>query len=351
MKLTPKEITEKKVWDEFLRKNESGHLFQSFDWGIFKETQGWKNRRIALIDSAEEIKAALSILEKKIPLTGLKIWYLPRGPVLDFQSRELVEEVVDFLIDFARKNKVMAVKISPDVILNENTKWILELLKNKGFKETDDYQLHKCTIRIDLSKYKSENEIFADLKKNTRWEIGRGKRDLVIVKEGKNENDLNDFYQLYSEAMGKDRLPYTYFKNFWETFKDNILILVAEHEKHKVSTAFIPFFNKKCWYLFGGLIKKYSIRYPSQVLQGEAIILAKNRGAETYDLQGIPCGEPKTPHDKGVLQFKEGFGGKRIELIGEFDYAFSPVLFKILYPIFRKLHQARIIIKGITGRV
>ena len=348
MKLIPKEITEKgkETWSNFLKKTESGHFFQAFDWGVFKETQGWKVHRIMLQGENGEPKAALSILEKRIPLFGFKIWYLPRGSVCDFKDRGLAAQVFDFLIDYGRKNKVMAIKVSPDVVLSEETKWLVELLKEKRFKETDDYQLHKCTIRIDL-KDKSAEEIFADFKKNTRWEIGKAEKDGVFVKKGENENDLKVVYQLYTEAMGKNRLPYDYFKNFWEIFKKDILILIASYQGQPISAVLVPFSNKKYWYLFGGSAKKYPTHNSSQLLQWEIIKRAKEHGAEIYDLQGIPCGEPKTPHDKGVLQFKEGFGGERIELIGEFDYAFFP----ILYQIFCKLNQARIITKGIMGRV
>jgi len=361
MKLITKEISEKEKdsWNEFLKKTESGHLFQTFEWGVFKKTQGWKSRRIMLIEPAidkiktEKIKVVLAILEKKIPLTGFKFWYLPRGPVLDFQNRELVEQVLDFLIDFARKNKIMAVKISPEVVLDGKTKWLPELLKNKGFKETDNYQLHKCTIRLNLRD--DLDKIFSNLKKNTRWEVKRAEKDGVLVKRRDNEKDLRIVYRLYAEAMKKDRLSYGYFKNLWETFKNDILILIAFYQNQPLSAVFIPFFNKKCWYLFGGSTKKHPTCNSSQLLQWEAIRLAKERGAELYDFQGIPCTEPKNSHDKGVLQFKEGFGGERKELIGEFDYAFFPILygllFKILYPIFRKVNQARIITKGIMGRV
>jgi peptidoglycan pentaglycine glycine transferase (the first glycine) len=345
MELIPKEIAEKDSWNEFLEKAESGHLFQTFEWGVFKEAQGWKIHRITLQDSDGEIKAVLSILEKRIPLFGFKIWYLPRGPVWDFQDRELTEQVFDSLIDFARKNKVFALKISPDMVLNEKTKWIPELLKNKGFKEARDYQLHKCTIRINLRN--DLEKIFSNFKKNTRWEIKKAEKDGVVVKKGESETNLKSFYQLYAEAMGKDRLPYNYFKNLWEVFKKNILILVAFYQGKPLSAVFVPFFNKKCWYLFGGSTKKYPTHNSSQALQWETMRQAKTHDADFYDLQGIPCGKPKSSHDKGVLQFKEGFGGKRAELIGEFDYAFFP----ILYQIFRKLNQARIITKGIIGRV
>ncbi len=41
MKLIAKEITEKDIWNEFLKKTKNGHLFQTFEWGTFKETQRW----------------------------------------------------------------------------------------------------------------------------------------------------------------------------------------------------------------------------------------------------------------------------------------------------------------------
>ncbi len=346
--LIAKEISEneKDTWNEFLEKNESGHLFQTFEWGEFKKTQAWKSRRIMLKESETgEIRAVLAILEKRVPLLGLKVWYLPRGPVLDFQNRELLEQILEFLIDLARKNKVMAVKISPEVILSEKTKWILGLLKDKGFKETKHYELHKCTIRLDLTD--DIGKIYSGFKKNTRWEIRKAQKDGVLVKRGEDEKDVKIFYQLYSQAMGKDRLPYSYFKNLWETFKEDTLSLIAFWQGIPVSAVFVSSFNKRAMYLFGGTNRKKPTHYASQLLQWEAIKWAKNQGIEVYDFQGIPCSKPKNPHEKGVLQFKDGFSGEAKELVGEFDCAFFP----ILYQIFCTLNQARIITKGIIGRV
>lgn len=352
MNLTIKEISEKEKdrWNDFLKKNQSGHLFQTFAWGDFKKTQGWQVRRIVLEKpESGEAKAVMSILEKKIPLLGSKFWYLPRGPVLDFQNKELVEQVLDFLIDLAAQSKVSILKISPEKVLSEKSKWIVDLLKGKGFKESKDYQLHKCTIRLDLTD--DLGRVFSCFKKNTRWEIRKAQKDGVLVKRGENEKDLETFYALYSQALGKERLPYTYFKNLWQIFGKDILVLVALWQGIPVSGVFVSSFGKRALYLFGGSSKKKPTHYGSQLLQWEAIKWAKNQGIEVYDFQGIPCQVGSRSGQKGVVQFKAGFGGQRIELIGEFDYIFSP-LFKLLYPkIFCMLNQARIITRGIMGRV
>ena len=77
----------------------------------------------------------------------------------------------------------------------KDTKKIRQTLKNKGFKEADDYQLHKCTIRIDL-KDKSVDEILSGFNKNTRWAIRRGEE--IKIRVIANMNNLKEFYSLYS---------------------------------------------------------------------------------------------------------------------------------------------------------
>lgn len=340
MKLISEERIEKEVWDSFVKENDSGHIFQSFDWGEFKRSQGWSVHRIALRLESGELKAALSILEKNIPLLNYKIWYLPRGPVFDFKDKASVEEALDFLVDFGRKNKAAVIKISPELVLGEDSQCLPALLKNKGFREAKDYQLHKCSIRVDLKK--NLQDIFIGFKKNTRWEIKKAREQGVKAAAADNEQWLKVFYRLYSGALKKDRvgpLSYDYLKNLRQTFPEKTLVLIACRGEIPVSGVFIARFGKKAWYLFGGSAKEQTY-YSSQLLQWKAMEWAKDQGCQIYDLQGICCSRPKNKHERGNLQFKSGFGGERVELIGEFDYILKPRLYKflsVLYYLSKKL--------------
>lgn len=339
--LSLKEIDEKEKWNNFIKDQKYSHILQTYEWGEFKLLQGWKPRRFILEENGE-IKVAYPILEKKIPLINSKFWYLPRGPVWNFQNQQLLNQVLDNLLGTAKENKIAAVKISPGIILNKDTEQIISFLMEKGFQERKNRGLYECTILINLER--SLDEIFSNFKKNTRWEIRRAQKDGVKVRRAKGEEGFKIFYQLYLKALKGDKvdiLPYGYFKNFLKIFKNNTLVLIAFLDKIPLSTAFISSFNKKCFYLFGGSTKKYPTHYASQLLQWEAIKWAKSIGCHTYDLYGIPCGAPKSKHDAGILQFKGGFGGEKVELIGELDYIFSPflskLLFHYLYPIYKKL--------------
>jgi len=336
-----KEITKKEIWNRFVQSQKSSHILQAFEWGEFKSLQGWKSRRFILEENGEA-EAIYPILEKKIPLIGCKFWYLSRGPVGDFQDQQLVGQILDNLLNMAKENRVLAVKIRPEIIFDKDIKQIIALFKNKGFQEAGDDKLCECTIRINLEG--SLEQIFAAFKKNTRWETRRAERDGVVVKKGEGEQDLKIFYQLYLEALKKDKvgiLPYNYFENFLKIFKNNALVLIAFLDKVPLSTVLVSSFGKKCFYMFGGSTKGQPTHYASQLLQWEAIKWAKSRRCYIYDFYGIPCGEPKNKHDVGILQFKSGFGGEKVKSIGELDYVFSPFLYKMifscLHPIYNKL--------------
>jgi lipid II:glycine glycyltransferase (peptidoglycan interpeptide bridge formation enzyme) len=62
---------------------------------------------------------------------------------------------------------------------------------------------------------------------------------------------------------------------------------------------------------------------PGQCANWAAIKWAKARGYLEYDLGGVPSDLGKSPGQRGIYEYKRGFGGEVVELVGEFEW--SPI--------------------------
>jgi len=49
--------------------------------------------------------------------------------------------------------------------------------------------------------------------------------------------------------------------------------------------------------------------------------------SDVYDLRGITATLDKENPHAGLLQFKVGVGGRAVEVMGEWDYSFNPLLY------------------------
>ena len=96
----------KNLWNEFVAKN-NGHVLQSYEWGRFKGSGKWEPFVLTL-KQAGEIKAGISIISRKVPLFGFKVFYAPRGPVVDFKDKDLVKELMEEIKNESKRRGAIA---------------------------------------------------------------------------------------------------------------------------------------------------------------------------------------------------------------------------------------------------
>ena len=132
-----------KEFESFAKKNKYVTFHQKESWGKLKEKNGWKYYLLGMKDN-NKIVAATLLLEKDLPL-GLKMFYAPRGFLIDFHDYKLLDEFIEKLKDYLKKKGAAFLKIDPYVIHLErdtngniveggidNTE-LVDHLKNIGF--------------------------------------------------------------------------------------------------------------------------------------------------------------------------------------------------------------------------
>jgi lipid II:glycine glycyltransferase (peptidoglycan interpeptide bridge formation enzyme) len=105
--------------------------------------------------------------------------------------------------------------------------------------------------------------------------------------------------------------------------------LIAEVESEPVSALVLFTFGATAWYFYGMSRDAHREKMPNHLLQWEAIRWAKARGCTTYDFWGAPDELVETDSMWGVWKFKEGFGGAFVRHLGAWDYAPSPILYRL----------------------
>ncbi|MFS1663543.1 aminoacyltransferase [Streptococcus sp. zg-JUN1979] len=102
--------------DAFIASTLQANLLQSSSWAKIKDN--WNNERIGFYQDGLLVASA-SILIRPLPL-GFSMFYIPRGPVMDYQDKELVSFVLDSLKRYAKQKRALFIKFDPMLYLRQS---------------------------------------------------------------------------------------------------------------------------------------------------------------------------------------------------------------------------------------
>lgn len=175
------------------------------------------------------------------------------------------------------------------------------------------------TLILDLLR--PENEIFDSFTKNKRRDVRIAERNNLIIKEGTPE----EFFFLKKRfLLGRKILPFGTKKEIFLLIKafgpekSKILIAYSPQSSHilQISLAgtLLLFHDKIAYYWQAAASNEGKKLLAPTLLLWEAIKIAKEKGSEIFDFEGIY--DERFPQNKswlGFTHFKQGFGGKEIE--------------------------------------
>lgn len=405
------EELESNEYEEYISKNKYTTFYQKEYWGKLKKDGGW-NYKLVGMKKNNKIVGATLLLFKNLPL-GLKLFYSPRGFLIDYNDEELLKEFVLEIKEYVKKENGFILKIDPyveyktrDIDGNiveggvDNSK-VVENLKKLGFKH---YGFNKDISKelqprwmyvLDL-KGKTEDEIFSNFSKHYRKTIRRTEKQGLVV-ERISKDKLMDYKKIMEHTSSRrdfiDR-PYSYYENMYDKIGENLIINVCyldtnlginkfkdeikkiegyqdikdyhlkDIEDYKKKIELYESYQKKygdkiplagtmsivCGKeylnLFGGAYEEF-MHYDAQYLiKWHTMKEALNLGCEIYNFYGISGNFEKENNDMyGVYEFKRGFGGRVVELIGEFDLIISKPKYCLYNFMFKTYKIVKKIIK------
>lgn len=317
MAATIKPIERPDVWEEFIARNSPTAYMQSWTWGKVVQRLGHHLWRWGWYEGEELI--AIAQIAKVSARRGTFL-HIRHGPIVVKNWKRVLSD----LGELAKREHAWFVRISPQV----------GKLPDLGLVPAPIHAMD-AEICWVLDLHKPEHELFADMRKTTRYEIRRAQKLGVTVEETKS---LGTFFELYQKTSERQR--FVKHTGIAEEFEEmDARCLVASYEGKALASAIIVYFGDEAIYRHGASIpSKISASY---LLQWEAIREAKKRGKKVYNFWGIaPDNKPNHPW-RGLTLFKKGFGGREIKYIHAHDLPLSP-----LYIIPRTIETARKMFKG-----
>ena len=241
------EILTVKEFTDWAINNEEITFHQTKEWADLKKRNGWNSYYVGLKDKGI-IKAASLILSKEIPVIKKKMFYAPRGFLIDYHNLELLTTFTKEIKKFAKERNAIFIKIDPYVMYKEHdlngdlvpdgidNSDTVDNLKSLGYHHfgfnlmQDTLQprwMHTITV-----KNRSLDDVMKDMESKTRQILRKNER--LGVKSREITRDEIKIFKDIMQHTGERRdfidRPLSYYENMWDTLHDSgiLKILVAE---------------------------------------------------------------------------------------------------------------------------
>ncbi len=231
----------KDEYDKFALNHPLISSYQVSNWGKLKEITGWKYHLVG-IKEKNKIIAATLLLEKNTPIKK-KIFYAPRGFLINFEDIDLLKFFINNLKLFIKKRKGFMLKIDPNYIYqirdnngNENIEKndkVINNLKKLNFKHMGFNKMFEtmqprflCRFKIIDNNYEKTINSFS---KSTRKNIDNTKYMGVKVRKAK-ENEVFIFTQMMNKTAEKKQIvkrPNYYYEEMYKCLKDYSQIYIS----------------------------------------------------------------------------------------------------------------------------
>jgi lipid II:glycine glycyltransferase (peptidoglycan interpeptide bridge formation enzyme) len=319
-------VEDQKQWDEFVSKHPEANFLQSWQWGEFHAAISHQIVRLGFWQGDKLIGVCLGVVE---PARRGRYLSIAGGPVLDWHHHVLVDAWSKAVREVAIDHQCVFVRVRPQLLSDEFSKTLFEQM---GFREAPMHLSAELTHQLDLRK--TEDELLAGMRKQTRYEIRKAGKLGIKLKESTSQEDLRGFYDLQIEtAKRQGFVPFSYdflYEQFKTFARSNMVKLYSAYYDDKLlAQAFVIFYGAEAAYHYGAsteLGRKYPGAY---AIQWQAICEAKHRGIERYNFWGV------APHDEpehrfaGVSLFKRGFGGEDVEYLHAQDLVVNKTRYAI----------------------
>ncbi len=340
---------------------EHGDFLQSQPWRKFQENTGKKTFQL------ESEGFSVVLIQHVLPMVG-KYFYAPRGPIASLEGEEFpisnssadeagfqfptngqnpkfknnIKKGMRDLVELAKKEKAGWIRVEPEN--EESLEYARDVLEEIRPRRTDyrivkaphDMQPREIFV-VDISK--SAQQLLAEMKSKTRYNIGIAQKKGVVVHAGNKEEYIEAFLKLTKEMAARHGItahPEQYYLKMIESLPAEMLkIYVAQFEGKIIAANLVLFFGKTATYLHGASGNENRNVMAPFLLQWQAMLDAKELGFEKYDFGGISTNyEPGTnvritnrnSSWSGITDFKLGFSPQTlpVEFPGSYDIVVNP---------------------------
>lgn len=302
-------ITDSKDLLFFLDSSTNREFLQSQLWGKVQEAD---HARVFYIENCLIIKHSLPF--------GKSWLYSPRPTIAN--EKEL-NELAHKVAALAKQEKAIFWKIEGI----QNNFQIFNFQFSKGLPLQ-----YSETFLVDLTQ--TEDQLLKNMKQKTRYNIGLARKKNVTIQWSRNLADIPCFYKLLCETSRRQRIAIhklQHYKNILSIFgeKNAAALCIAYYKDKPIAANMVIFYGDTAKYLHGGTDHKHHNLMAPYLLQWETMREARKRGLRSYDLGGSAVTRGKIKKWSGITRFKEGFGGKLVDMGETYDAVFSRLWYSL----------------------
>lgn len=243
----------KKEFKTFADKNPEITFHQTEEWANLKKVNNWDAHYIGLEDDNKKIIAGALLLSKTLPIIKKKMFYSPRGFLIDYNNKELLKKFTEEIKKYAKKENAIFIKIDPfveyqehdnngDIVKNGyNNKDAVENLKSLGYKFFG-FNLMQDTLQprwmhVIETKDRTLDDVMKDMESKTRQILRKNEKCGITTREI-TRDELPIFKDIMKHTSDRrefvDR-PLSYYEAMWDALHDSgiLKILIAEIDFNK----------------------------------------------------------------------------------------------------------------------
>lgn len=340
-------VTDPVAWNAFVEGAAYRSFPQLWEWGELRAGFGWQPLRIAVGDDRSAPRAVAQVLLRRVPGIGWRLGYVPRGPVGALDEPMVREALVAALRSLARSEGVATMKVDPEAT---PTSAYGEALLAAPWRASGKVQPPRTRL-IELSP--TEDELRGALRRKHRQYVNKAERAGIEVERIDGSADattaaraLDDFYRIYvhtAERAGFVARARRYYDRVWELFapSGHARLAFATREGERLATLFHFTCGDRAAEAFGGMTDDGAESRANYLLKWASIIGFKEEGFAVYDLWGLATG--------GIVQFKEGFGGRQVDYVGARDLPLrraEDAALRLLLPAYGVAQRTRLRLMG-----
>ena len=216
-------------FDTFAKNHKYSNYYQTSSYGKTMKENGFNIHYLGLKDDSNQIIGASLIIYKEI-FIGKKIAYAPRGILINYKDRPLLQEMAQKLKQVLGKQGFLILRMDPYILatirnkngkvinMNKDINDIMKNIKSASFK----YKGQNKFFENELPRYEAIcplNEdlriIFKNLSKRTRHKINRAVGCGITIFNDKEKN-INKLYEFIKD---KTQLSKKYIEDLIKNYE------------------------------------------------------------------------------------------------------------------------------------
>ncbi len=306
-------------WDSLLAGAYDDNPFQSSAWANYKRRMGWQPQRWIAEGNGNRILCAVQLLRRPLPL-GRSLLWAPGGPVINFPE-SADEDWGDILSaglkEIGQAHRAAYVRF---YLLQSSSERAIQGLSR--FCRPPRRRLGSgATVQLDLSL--SMEQLQTGMDKKHRYLVRRLEENGFRWEWGTSESLISDLGRLHAEmsyakrTLAVDRGD---LQRLASAFRENAPTLVGYVGDEAVTACLVLLKGQSAFYWRAATARKGREISAAYAMIPQLFKLLSSRGVRRFDFGGIL---PGTPSAAGINHFKQGFGGKTVVYLGEWEWSNS----------------------------